>query len=78
MRRLNKGNNSTTEISHKMVALRLVNERMTDIALATSDGNIGAVAIFAGFEVRSAYYKLGPLAHSTNQRTRFKAPSWSS
>jgi hypothetical protein len=37
-----------------MVALRLINERMTDIALATSDGNIGAVAIFAAFEVRSA------------------------
>lgn len=49
--RVQGSNHSVEEISHKVVALRHINERMADMALATSDQNIGAVTIFAGFEV---------------------------
>jgi hypothetical protein len=44
-------NDSAEEIGHNMAALRVLNERMMDISLATSDGNLCAVAIFAGCEV---------------------------
>lgn len=54
MGRPGKAENSTLGMTHKMTALRIVNQRMTDVALATRDENIGAVAIFAGFEVRGA------------------------
>jgi hypothetical protein len=54
MGRLGKSEKSTVGITHKITALRIVNQRMTDVALATRDGNIGAVAIFAGFEVCGA------------------------
>ncbi|KAH8800429.1 hypothetical protein F5884DRAFT_810319 [Xylogone sp. PMI_703] len=45
----------THEITHKIVALRLVNTRMADVALAISDENICAVAICAGVEFHYGY-----------------------
>lgn len=44
--------NLRSEISHKTEALKIINKRMADISLATSDKNIGAVVMFAGCEVR--------------------------
>jgi hypothetical protein len=61
LKQLRRINDSACEITHNMAALRILNERMTDTSLATSDGSLCAVAIFAGFEVCGARCKLSLL-----------------
>lgn len=40
----------TTAIKYKMVALRVLNERMSEVTQATMDDTIGTVTAAAGFE----------------------------
>lgn len=41
----------TTAIKYKMMALRVLNERMSEVTQATMDDTIGTVTAAAGFEV---------------------------
>ena len=52
LERLNKITSATQGMAHKMVVLRLLNERLANTTLATKDGTIAAVVLFAGLEVR--------------------------
>jgi hypothetical protein len=46
-------NDSTRAIKYKMTTLRILNERMSEVTQATTDGTIGTVTAVAGFEVRN-------------------------
>lgn len=50
---LYKHTDLTGEIKYKSVAIRILNQRMSEVVQAITDSTIGAVTAIAGFEVKN-------------------------